>query len=53
LIRNHSSYGSSRLAWGFHTDTDRLLKYFLPEICATGIGLAENRRRGMKLVFRQ
>jgi hypothetical protein len=52
LIRNRRPYDSSRPAWGFHTVTDRLLKYLLPEICVTRIGLAENRRRGMKIVFR-
>jgi hypothetical protein len=37
----------------FHSATDILLKYLLPEIQVTRIGLAENWRRGVKVVFRQ
>jgi len=37
----------------FHPATDTLLKYLSPEIHVTRIGLAENWRRGLKIVFRQ
>ncbi|MGA8224552.1 MAG: hypothetical protein WB780_23105 [Candidatus Acidiferrales bacterium] len=37
----------------FHSSTDTLLKYLSPEIHVTRIGLAENWRRGLKIVFRQ
>ena len=37
----------------FHSATDTLLKYFSPEIHSTRIGLAENWRRGLKIIFRQ
>lgn len=37
----------------FHSATDTLLKYLLPEIRVTRIGLAENWRRGLKIIFRQ
>jgi len=37
----------------FHSATDTLLKYFLPEIHSTRIGLNENWRRGLKIIFRQ
>jgi len=37
----------------FHSATDTLLKYLAPEIQVTRIGLAENWRRGLKIVFRQ
>jgi hypothetical protein len=37
----------------FHSATDTLLKYLSPEIHVTRIGLAENWRRGLKIVFRQ
>jgi hypothetical protein len=37
----------------FHPATDTLLKYLSPEIQVTRIGLAENWRRGLKIVFRQ
>jgi hypothetical protein len=47
------------LAWlvapglGLHSATDTLLKYRSPEIQATRIGLLENWRRGLKIIFRQ
>ena len=37
----------------FHSATDTLLKYLSPEIRVTRIGLAENWRRGLKIIFRQ
>jgi hypothetical protein len=37
----------------FHSATDILLKYVSPEIRITRIGLNENWRRGLKVVFRQ
>lgn len=37
----------------FHSATDALLKYLSPEIQVTRIGLSENWRRGLKIVFRQ
>ncbi|HEY4949026.1 MAG TPA: hypothetical protein VIH88_01710 [Candidatus Acidoferrales bacterium] len=37
----------------FHSATDTLLKYLSPEIHITRIGLAENWRRGLKIIFRQ
>lgn len=37
----------------FHPATDTLLKYFSPEISVTRIGLNENWRRGLKVMFRQ
>ena len=37
----------------FHPATDTLLKYLSPEIRVTRIGLAENWRRGLKVIFRQ
>lgn len=37
----------------FHSATDTLLKYLSPEIQITRIGLSENWRRGLKIVFRQ
>jgi hypothetical protein len=37
----------------FHSGTDTLLKYLSPEIHVTRIGLNENWRRGLKIVFRQ
>jgi len=37
----------------FHPATDTLLKYLSPEIQVTRIGLNENWRRGLKIVFRQ
>jgi hypothetical protein len=37
----------------FHPATDTLLKYLAPEIHVTRIGLAENWRRGLKIIFRQ
>ncbi len=37
----------------FHPTTDILLKYFSPEISVTRIGLNENWRRGLKVMFRQ
>ncbi|HXZ13796.1 MAG TPA: hypothetical protein VEG64_15535 [Candidatus Sulfotelmatobacter sp.] len=37
----------------FHPATDTLLKYLAPEIHVTRIGLNENWRRGLKVVFRQ
>ena len=37
----------------FHSATDILLKYVLPEIRVTRIGLNENWRRGLKVIFRQ
>jgi hypothetical protein len=37
----------------FHSATDTHLKYLSPEIHVTRIGLAENWRRGLKIVFRQ
>jgi len=37
----------------FHPATDTLLKYLSPEIQVTRIGLNENWRRGLKVVFRQ
>lgn len=37
----------------FHPATDTLLKYLAPEIQVTRIGLNENWRRGLKVVFRQ
>jgi hypothetical protein len=37
----------------FHSATDTLLKYLLPGIRVTRIRLAENSRRGLKIIFRQ
>ncbi|MGA9887957.1 MAG: hypothetical protein WBQ31_10715, partial [Candidatus Acidiferrales bacterium] len=37
----------------FHSATDTLLKYLSPEIQVTRIGLSEDWRRGLKIVFRQ
>lgn len=37
----------------FHPTTDTLLKYLSPEICVARIGLNENWRRGLKVMFRQ
>jgi hypothetical protein len=37
----------------FHPATDTLLKYLAPEICVTRIGLNENWRQGLKVMFRQ
>jgi len=37
----------------FHCATDTLLKYLAPEIRVTRIGLAENWRGGLKIIFRQ
>ncbi len=37
----------------FHSATDVLLKYLSPEIRVARIGLAENWRRGLKIIFRQ
>ncbi|HVB54993.1 MAG TPA: hypothetical protein VNE63_00980 [Candidatus Acidoferrales bacterium] len=37
----------------FHSATDRLLKYLSPEIQVTRIGLNENWRRGLRVVYRQ
>ncbi|MFZ3217292.1 MAG: hypothetical protein WA192_14640 [Candidatus Acidiferrales bacterium] len=37
----------------FHSATDTLLKYLAPEIRVTRIGLAENWRRGLRIIFRQ
>ena len=37
----------------FHSATDILLKYLSPEIQVTRIGLGENWRRGLKVIFRQ
>ncbi|HEV3481601.1 MAG TPA: hypothetical protein VGR97_04655 [Candidatus Acidoferrales bacterium] len=37
----------------FHSATDILLKYVSPEIRITRIGLNENWRRGLKVIFRQ
>jgi hypothetical protein len=37
----------------FHSATDTLLQYLSPEIRVTRIGLAENWRRGLKIIFRQ
>ena len=37
----------------FHSATDTLLKYLSPEIRVSRIGLAENWRRGLKIIFRQ
>jgi hypothetical protein len=37
----------------FHSATDTLLKYLSPEIRVTRIGLAENWRRGLKIIFHQ
>jgi hypothetical protein len=37
----------------FQPATDTLLKYLSPEIHVTRIGLAENWRRGLKIIFRQ
>jgi len=37
----------------FHPTTDTLLKYLSPEICVSRIGLNENWRRGLKVMFRQ
>ena len=37
----------------FHSATDTLLKYLSPELHVTRIGLNENWRRGLKIVFRQ
>jgi len=37
----------------FHSATDTQLKYLSPEIRVTSIGLAENWRRGLKIIFRQ
>jgi hypothetical protein len=37
----------------FHSATDILLKYLSPEIHVTRIGLNENWRRGLQVIFRQ
>ena len=37
----------------FHPSTDTLLKYFAPEIQITRVGLNENWRRGLQIIFRQ
>ena len=37
----------------FHSATDTVLKYLSPEIQFTRIGLNENWRRGLKVIFRQ
>jgi hypothetical protein len=37
----------------FHSATDTRLKFLAPEIHVTRIGLAENWRRGLKIIFRQ
>jgi len=37
----------------FHSATDTLLKYLSPELQVTRIGLNENWRRGLEIVFRQ
>jgi hypothetical protein len=37
----------------FHSATDTLLKYLWPEIHVTRIGLADNWRRDLKIIFRQ
>jgi hypothetical protein len=37
----------------FHSATDTLLKYLSPEIQITRIGLIENWRSGLKVIFRQ
>jgi len=37
----------------FHPATDTLLKYLSPEIKVSRVGLNENWRRGLKIVFRQ
>ena len=37
----------------FHPATDTLLRYLSPEIQITRVGLGENWRRGLKIIFRQ
>jgi len=37
----------------FHPATDTLLRYLSPEIQITRVGLSENWRRGLKIIFRQ
>ncbi len=37
----------------FHSAADTVLKYLSPEIQVTRIGLNENWRRGLKVIFRQ
>lgn len=37
----------------FHPATDTLLKFLSPEIDLTRVGLAENWRRGLRVIFRQ
>jgi hypothetical protein len=37
----------------FHSSTDTILKYLLPEIQTTRIGLNENWRRGLDVIFRK
>jgi hypothetical protein len=37
----------------FRSATDTLQKYLVPEIHVTRIGLGENWRRGLKIIFRQ
>jgi hypothetical protein len=37
----------------FHPSTDTLLKYLAPQIQITRIGLNENWRRGLQIIFRQ
>jgi hypothetical protein len=37
----------------FHPATDILLRYLSPDICVTRIGVNENWRRGLKVMFRQ
>jgi hypothetical protein len=37
----------------FHPSTDTLLKYLAPEIQITRVGLNENWRRGLQIIFRQ
>lgn len=37
----------------FHPSTETLLKYLSPEIQITRVGLSENWRRGLKVIFRQ
>ena len=37
----------------FHSATDTLLRYLVPEIQITRIGLNENWRRGIRVIFRK
>lgn len=39
--------------FSFHPSTDTLLRYFSPEVEVTRVGLNENWRRGLRVVFRQ